>query len=271
MKKTSFILFCLLLSIVSMEAGAKSVTFAFYLGSAEESVVDSIKTSYACHNSGEGLDIVPVIVKEGKLQAAVAEFSDYLTSHSSSSLQYNMIGVGIMGSAVATMCAAESSPESLVLISGLGISGRDALRRILTAGSYMANMQMGDSQNFRKQVDGTLCGTCDSIMLPSGFAELKYFVPTQYLERVKCPVLCVYGTNDSLVEWYENAKAAESALSASNHGSKVLAYMNTGYCLLSSSQSNIPHTGDINPILKNTTVNATAISNIVDWISSETK
>lgn len=270
MKKMSFILFCLLLSFVSMEAGAKSTTFAFYSGSAEESVVDSIKTSYSCHNSGEGLDIVPLIVKEGKLQAAVAEFSDYLTSHSSSISQYNMIGVGIMGSAVATMCAAESSPESLVLISGLGISGKDALRRMLTAGSYMANMQMDDAQDFRKQVEGSLCGTGDSVMLPSEFAELKDFVPMQHLERVKCPVLCVYGTNDSLVEWYENAKAAESALSASNYSSKVLAYMNTGYCLVSSSWSNIPQIGDINPNLKNK-INATAISYIVDWISSETK
>ena len=269
MKKMSFILFCLLLSIVLMEAGAKSITFAFYSGGAEESVVDSIKASYACHNSGEGLDIVPLIVKEGKLQAAVAEFSDYLSTHFSSISQYNMIGVGIMGSAVATMCAAESSPESLVLISGLGISGKDALRRMLTAGSYMANMRMDDAQDFRKQVEGSLCGTGDSIMLP-GFAELKDFVSTQYLERVKCPVLCVYGTNDSLVEWYENAKAAESALSASNHSSKVLAYMNTGYCLVSSSQSNIPQIGDINPNLK-IKINATAISYIVDWISSETK
>lgn len=264
-----FNLFCLLLFSISMKVGAKSTTFAFYSGSAEGSVVDSIKTCYACHNSGDSLDVVLVIVKEGKLQAAVTEFCDYMSTHSSYISQYDMIGVGITGSAVATMCAAESSPESLVLISGLGISGKDALRRMLTAGSYMANMQSIDAQNFRKQVDGSLCGSSDSTMFPSEFAELKDYVPAQYLEKVKCPVLCVYGTNDSLVEWYENAKATESALSASNHSSKVLAYMNTGYCLLSSPQSNIPQIGDINPSLRNQ-INATAINDIVDWITSKT-
>ena len=265
-----FNLLCLLLFSISFEMGAKSTTFAFYSGSAEESVVDSIKTCYACQNSGDCLDIVPIIVKEGKLQAAVSEFCDYLSAHSSSISQYDMIGVGITGSAVATMCAAKSSPESLVLISGLGISGKDALRRMLTAGSYIANKQSNEAQDFRKQVDDVLCGTGELMLLPSEFVELKDFVPAQYLEKVKCPVLCVFGTNDSLVEWYENAKAAESALSASNHSSRVLAYMNTGYCLLSSPQSNIPQIGEINPNIKNQ-INATAISDIVDWISSKTK
>lgn len=233
--------------IFAVSTFAAVTVFSFSSNQYEASVADTIV------NQIQG-KVVEIAVTDGGINEAVAEFNSIKKDAS-----YAIIGSGTFGSAAATICASESSPEFLVLISGVGVDGLEVAKRFFTASTLFIEPEI--SATMRKAILTEFARG----EAPMEFKGLLAYHPFQFLRRINCPTFCAFGTADATVDWYANSMGMEEGLPVSDKN-LIRVYPRTGYCLReSSSDVNIPFIGDKKK--EDLKLNAQAIGEIVGWIS----
>lgn len=250
---------CLLCALVS-KAEADVAVFGFFANRSEREVLDSV--SHHC-----GASVVPIRIEDGNISEAVKKFGGMVDSvrGRNANAGYSIVGVGVLGSAAATICASEFAPQSLVLVSGAGIDGKDLLYRFSGSFSFIVDMPYAMADSLRGEILAGLEGRRPLFMVPEEFRQLSAYRPAPYLQKIKCPVYSAFGTSDCVVEWYSNAVGVEANLRGSE-GNVVRVYPGLGYCLREGAEPiNIPMPGDkkagaVGP------VSADAIADIVGWL-----
>ena len=232
---------------------ADVTVFSFSSSQYEKSAADTIVNQI--HGK-----VVDISVTDGKINEAVAAFDSIKKDG-----DYAIIGTGSLGSAAATICASESSPEFLVLISGVGVDGTDFVKRFSMASTFFIEPKM--SAKVRRTVQTEIArGECGETFPPE-FKELLAYRPNQFLRRINCPTLCVFGTADAIGDWYANGLGMEEGLPVSEKNI-IRVYPRTGYCLRESeTDDNIPFIGDKKQ--DTSKLNTQAIADIVLWVSNQ--
>lgn len=249
-------IFSILISCVFAVCTFADVTvFSFSSNQYEKSVADTIV------NQIQG-KVVDISVRGGGINEAVAEFNSIKKDEG-----YAIIGTGTLGSVAATICASESCPEFLVLISGVGVDGYEVVKRFFTASTFFIEPEA--SAMVRKAVLTEIArGECGKTF-PQEFYELLAYRPHQFLREINCPTFCAFGTSDVISDWYANGMGMEESLPVSEKN-LIRVYPRTGYCLKESeTDDNIPFIGDKKQ--ESIKLNTQAIADILRWISNQNK
>lgn len=260
-------LMSLLFSVMCQAQVADATVFAFSSNRFEQAVADSIRSHYDMKTHEGALNVVPIIVNNGKINDAVQKFEHYIDSVGarSSNFSYDIIGIGTLGSAAATISASGTDPQKLILISGVGIDGVDLLYRMFSVTTYLLDMPYATARSLREEFREEINNQKPLSKVPEMLRELAAYQPSQYLQKIKCPVYAVFGTSDSVVEWYANCVGMESALPNSEHNS-IRVHSDVGYCLKESKDNpGLPMIGDMNPKAE-VKINTLAVDGIVDWM-----
>lgn len=264
-------LFTAMIGLVTM--GTNHVTLVTFAPTDKTGITDSIAIGYyKAYN--ENIDTINIIFPIGKIQQGVEQFKARLSSIAAQSKEggYFILGLALDGSAAATICASESSPEGLILVSGACVDGSQIMTRMMTGLSYIYDFPSPRKirAQMRKEVEMyTSSEPFDTIepIMPEEFRELVKFQPKKYLSKITCPVFAAFGGSDAWVDWYENSSSLDTILPLSD-SAVIKTYFKTGYCLLNTEEnSNLPWFGDMNPNAPRS-FNSSAIADIVEWLKA---
>ncbi len=233
--------------------------FSFSTNQYEKSVVDTLV-------EGSRFNIIPIQVSNGGINKSVTTYKNALDSIQKSIslyVEYAILAAGTVGSAAATICASESSPKFLVLISAVGVDGADMVKRFYTSSTFFIEPEL--SSFMRKRIQSEIaCGKVGDI-INEDFKELLAYRPSQFLRMINCPTFCAFGTADAVVDWYTNSIGMDEGLPESGQH-LIRVYTRTGYCLRESDTDiNIPFFGDKRQ--QPSKLNPQAIADITSWIS----
>ncbi len=267
-------LFAALIGIAAL--ASNKVTLVTFTPSDKIGINDSIATQYYKAYQ-ENIDTINIIFPMDKIEQGVEQFKARMSSNFALSKEgnYFIMGSSLEGSAAATICASESSPKGLILISAAGIDGSKVAKRFMTGLSYIFDFPSPREirAKMRKEIENyTSSEPLDTVepIMPEDFRWLVRFQPKKYLSKITCPVFAAYGTADPLVDWYENSTGIDEALPYSD-SDVIKTYFNTGFCLLNTEEnSNLPWFGDMNPNAPRS-FNSSAIADIVEWMKTVSK
>ena len=272
MRRFIFILLSSLILIPCCYANKGLYIFTFSTNSIEKSIGDSIYHLYIKKSETKSLNIIPITISEGKISTSISDFKNKLDSLEYNKLKsdYIIIGIGAIGSAAATISASKTNPEALILISGVGIDGKDLIFRFLASSTYIVDLPNADTHTIRAQIRDELNGSGQKSIIPEEWSELSGYIPANFFMNILCPVYAAYGLSDSIVEWYDNCRGVESLLPQLQYNENVFrVFPNTGYCLrVSQTNCNVPMIGDITP-QKIDLINIEALVDIVNWLMKE--
>lgn len=200
------------------------------------SMIDSIADAL----SYNGID--PVIVHTSSLSIAQAvadarQKMDSMRRHSAAD-DIAVVGYGVVGGPAAMMLAgSDESVASLVLMSTLGVSGKEHLYASLAEFTYgLSGSEAEQGRRLRNAIAQQL-GLCDGHAVeadsetarqfldmadPDG--QLAQFDPAKALENVVCPVLVIHGQCDGIVDWKPNVMALERILRHKGCEYEILAF-----------------------------------------------
>ena len=152
-------------------------------------------------------------------------------------------------------------------------------------GAFKIARENNDSTVLRRKMESYLSGLIDSASLPAGTTKeaaiesqikpmldpwMQYFLrtdPAPFLQKVKCPVLAIWGANDLQVPPVQNKPALESALAAGGN-KKVTALVLPGLNhLFQTSTTGLP--AEYGKIKE--TFSPAVLELIANWIKAETK
>ncbi|MDE6280015.1 MAG: hypothetical protein K2M05_08585 [Paramuribaculum sp.] len=267
-------LFAAIIGLVA--TGSNNVTLVTFASTDETGITDSIATGYyKAYN--ENIDTINIIFPVGKIKQGVEQFKARTNSIAAQSKEdgYFIMGLSFDGSAAATICASESSPEGLILVSGVCVDGSQFMTRMMTGLSYIYDFPNPREirEQMRKEIElYTSSEPFDTIepTMPEEFRELVKFQPKKYLGKLTCPVFAAFGGADPLVNWYENSSSLDIILPPSN-STVIKTYLETGCCLLNTeNNSNLPWFGDMNPNAPRS-FNSYAIADIIEWLKANSK
>lgn len=261
-------LFAAMIGLVTM--ASNNATLITFTSISNTGLTDSIANAYS-QATDHTLDTIKIIFPAGKIEQGVEQFKTRLSSLPANIKDngYFILGLGLDGSAAATISASQTAPEGLILLSGAGIDGSKVVTRIMTGLSYIHDFPAEVRVMMRKEVEKyTSSEPFDTIepIMPEEMRELVKFQPKKYLNKLTCPVFAAYGTADPLVDWYENSTGLDEALPFSE-SNKIKTFFYTGYGLVNSElNTNIPQFGDFKPTERS--FNTSAIAEIADWMKT---